>query len=314
MTRSKENLPSRKGIGKIFSIKVIRLLITFLASILLIIICLGSALPKTEVSADTKEKVETVVIEKYVKELGEKDGYEDIHYELNAIYKFQKDNNIYPRPTINLIIENLDDIFIKKYDYYVTYYKVNISNKEYLFKHEEDCKQFIQTINKYDSKKYEISKVTKLIKNETSQNEINEIIETKKKEYEKAKAAEEAARKARERAKNNSTTNSSGSANRSAYQNYAHDLVIGTYGWSEYDFECLVKLWNRESGWNPNAHNKSSGAHGIPQSLPASKMVSEGSDYYTNGETQIRWGLKYIAGRYDSPANAWTHSQQKGWY
>ena len=91
MTRSKESIPSRKGIGKIFSRKVIRLLITFLASILLIIICLGSALPKTEVSADTKEKVETVVIEKYVKELGEKDGYEDIHYELNAIYKFQKD-------------------------------------------------------------------------------------------------------------------------------------------------------------------------------------------------------------------------------
>ena len=99
-----------------------------------------------------------------------------------------------------------------------------------------------------------------------------------------------------------------------AYQNYAHDLVIGTYGWSEYDFQCLVKLWNRESGWNPNAHNKSSGAHGIPQSLPASKMRSEGADYYTNGYTQIRWGLKYIKGRYGSPSKAWAHSQRKGWY
>ena len=99
-----------------------------------------------------------------------------------------------------------------------------------------------------------------------------------------------------------------------AYQNYAHDLVIGTYGWSEYDFECLVKLWNRESGWNPNAHNKSSGAHGIPQSLPASKMRSEGADYYTNGYTQIRWGLKYIKGRYGSPAKAWQHSQKHHWY
>ena len=99
-----------------------------------------------------------------------------------------------------------------------------------------------------------------------------------------------------------------------AYQNYAHDLVINKYGWSEYDFQCLVKLWNRESGWNPNAHNKSSGAHGIPQSLPASKMRSEGADYYTNGYTQIRWGLKYIKGRYGSPAKAWQHSQRKGWY
>lgn len=98
------------------------------------------------------------------------------------------------------------------------------------------------------------------------------------------------------------------------YQAYAKDLCINTYGWSENDFQCLIKLWNRESGWNPNAHNKSSGAHGIPQSLPASKMASEGADYYTNGKTQIRWGLKYIKGRYGSPSKAWTHSQSKGWY
>lgn len=98
------------------------------------------------------------------------------------------------------------------------------------------------------------------------------------------------------------------------YQAYAKDLCINTYGWTENDFNCLVKLWERESNWNPNAHNKSSGAHGIPQSLPASKMASEGSDYYTNGKTQIRWGLKYIKGRYGSPSKAWAHSQQKGWY
>lgn len=98
------------------------------------------------------------------------------------------------------------------------------------------------------------------------------------------------------------------------YQSYAKDLCINTYGWTENDFQCLVKLWNRESGWNPNAHNKSSGAHGIPQSLPASKMASEGADYYTNGKTQIRWGLKYIKNRYGTPAKAWAHSQSKGWY
>lgn len=110
------------------------------------------------------------------------------------------------------------------------------------------------------------------------------------------------------------TTTATASHSKGEYQNYAHDLVINKYGWTEYDFECLVKLWNRESGWNPNAHNKKSGAHGIPQSLPAKKMASEGSDYYTNGFTQIRWGLKYIKGRYGSPSQAWAHSQAKGWY
>ena len=101
--------------------------------------------------------------------------------------------------------------------------------------------------------------------------------------------------------------------NKSELQSYAHNLVI-SYGWSEYDFECLVKLWNRESSWNPNAVNKKSGACGIPQSLPCSKMKSMGADYRTNYKTQIKWGLKYIANRYGNPANAWKHSQKTGWY
>ena len=121
---------------------------------------------------------------------------------------------------------------------------------------------------------------------------------------EKAKKAQQVKKKAQSQ---------SVSYNVAELQNYAHQLVLER-GWSEYDFECLVKLWNRESRWNPNAHNKSSGAHGIPQALPASKMASEGSDYYTNGYTQIRWGLKYIANRYGSPASAWSHFQNKNWY
>ena len=117
-------------------------------------------------------------------------------------------------------------------------------------------------------------------------------------------------RSANERSVSSNTTTQP----KSELQEYAHNLVINEYGWTEEDFTCLVNLWNRESGWNPNAHNSSSGAHGIPQSLPASKMASEGDDYYTNGETQIRWGLKYIAGRYGSPSNAWAHFQNKNWY
>ena len=77
---------------------------------------------------------------------------------------------------------------------------------------------------------------------------------------------------------------------------------------------CLNKLWNKESGWNYKATNPSSGAYGIPQSLPGSKMASEGSDWKTNPATQIKWGLGYIEGRYDTPCGAWAHSQDVGWY
>ena len=138
----------------------------------------------------------------------------------------------------------------------------------------------------------------------------------------KAKEEAEAKKKAEELriAQSKQVTSRGGTSVRAAtgtkaeYQAYAKNLCINTYGWTENDFNCLVKLWERESNWNPNAHNKSSGAHGIPQSLPASKMASEGDDYYTNGKTQIRWGLKYIKNRYGTPSNAWAHSQQKGWY
>ena len=124
------------------------------------------------------------------------------------------------------------------------------------------------------------------------------------------KAQEAAAQAAREaEAQANSVSNDVASL-----QSYAHDLVIGTYGWSEADFTSLVSLWNRESGWKVTAGNRSSGAYGIPQSLPGSKMASEGSDWQTNGQTQIRWGLKYIQSTYGSPSAAWNHFCNVGWY
>lgn len=100
--------------------------------------------------------------------------------------------------------------------------------------------------------------------------------------------------------------------NKNAIKLYAHNLVL-KYGWSEYDYECLVKLWNRESSWNPYAVNKKSGACGIPQAYPCSK-ASKGTNYKTNWKTQVKWGLNYIKKRYGSPANAWEHSQRIGWY
>lgn len=97
------------------------------------------------------------------------------------------------------------------------------------------------------------------------------------------------------------------------YQAYARQRCAA-YGWSENDFYALVTLWNRESGWNPNAHNRYSGAHGIPQALPGSKMGAYGSDWATNYQTQINWGLNYIKGRYGNPSAALAHSNSRGWY
>lgn len=85
-------------------------------------------------------------------------------------------------------------------------------------------------------------------------------------------------------------------------------------GWGDDQFACLLQLWNKESGWRVNAENRSSGAYGIPQSLPGSKMASVGADWRTNPATQITWGLNYIAGRYSTPCGAWSASQAKGWY
>lgn len=90
--------------------------------------------------------------------------------------------------------------------------------------------------------------------------------------------------------------------------------MVTAQGWNNAEFGCLVKLWNKESGWNYRAANRSSGAYGIPQSLPGSKMATAGKDWQTNPETQIKWGLGYIKDRYKAPCNAWAHSVSVGWY
>lgn len=96
-------------------------------------------------------------------------------------------------------------------------------------------------------------------------------------------------------------------------QAFALEQVVSR-GWEQSEFGCLVALWNKESGWNHVAINRNSGAYGIPQALPGEKMASAGADWATNPETQIRWGLGYIEGRYGSPCAAWGHSQAKNWY
>ncbi|MCU1658566.1 MAG: hypothetical protein JWO57_3222 [Pseudonocardiales bacterium] len=85
-------------------------------------------------------------------------------------------------------------------------------------------------------------------------------------------------------------------------------------GWGNDQFSCLVQLWDHESGWRVNAANPS-GAYGIPQALPGSKMAAAGPNWQTDAATQITWGLGYIAGRYGTPCGAWsTWQAQGGWY
>ncbi|MFC6161664.1 hypothetical protein ACFWUU_23365 [Kribbella sp. NPDC058693] len=90
--------------------------------------------------------------------------------------------------------------------------------------------------------------------------------------------------------------------------------LLPDHGWSQSQFSCLEKLWNKESRWKVSADNPSSTAYGIPQALPGSRMAAYGKDWRTNPVTQIKWGLDYIEATYGSPCNAWGHSQAKGWY
>jgi hypothetical protein len=144
-----------------------------------------------------------------------------------------------------------------------------------------------------------------------------------------AKAAAEAAKKAQPSAKPSASSASSAKPSGppsnpigpipTSCGAYSGNRAIGCAllleaGFGLDQMPCLDKLFTKESGWNPNAHNRSSGAHGIPQALPASKMAGYGSDYMTNPVPQIKWGLSYIKGRYSTPCGAWSHSQARGWY
>ena len=93
----------------------------------------------------------------------------------------------------------------------------------------------------------------------------------------------------------------------------AHALLLRR-GWSEGEWGCLDALWTRESNWNYEATNARSGAYGIPQALPATKMSVMGSDWRTNPLTQIRWGLMYIGRTYGDPCGALQHSDRYGYY
>jgi len=90
--------------------------------------------------------------------------------------------------------------------------------------------------------------------------------------------------------------------------------MLPSFGFNaKQEFGCLDNIWTRESGWRVNAAN-ASGAYGIPQALPGSKMATAGADWQTSASTQIKWGLGYIKERYGSPCNAWAFWEGHGWY
>ena len=94
----------------------------------------------------------------------------------------------------------------------------------------------------------------------------------------------------------------------------AKSIMFTEYAWGADQFTCLNRLWTKESHWNYRARNKKSGAHGIPQALPASRMESISSDWRTNPVTQIRWGLRYIEARYMSPCAALAKFKRSNYY
>jgi hypothetical protein len=94
----------------------------------------------------------------------------------------------------------------------------------------------------------------------------------------------------------------------------ARQILNNKFGYGSGQFDCFDNIIMRESKWDINATNPSSGAYGIPQALPGSKMASEGSDWRTNPATQIIWGIKYMKDRYGSPCGAWSFKSSHGWY
>jgi hypothetical protein len=126
-----------------------------------------------------------------------------------------------------------------------------------------------------------------------------------------AKAAAEAAAEA-ESSSSSTSSRPGAPSNPSAAQAIARDMLLAR-GWGDDQFGCLVELWNHESGWNVYASNPS-GAYGIPQALPGSKMATAGPNWESDPATQISWGLGYITGRYGTPCGAWDAFNSQGWY
>jgi hypothetical protein len=145
------------------------------------------------------------------------------------------------------------------------------------------------------------------------------VVQQKKDAADAKKAAEEKAKQEKEEEEESSKSGVSVGPIPDSCNEYTGSRQVGCTlmlkaGFGIDQFPCLDKLWKKESGWNPHAENRSSGAYGIPQALPGSKMASSGDDWEDSAATQVSWGLDYIEGRYSDPCGAWDHSESTGWY
>ncbi|EST39026.1 hypothetical protein N566_04295 [Streptomycetaceae bacterium MP113-05] len=132
----------------------------------------------------------------------------------------------------------------------------------------------------------------------------------------KKEAAEEAAEKAKEREEAQAASRSAERTNFAVQSSYSvadvQAMARQIVGAGQY--QCFSNIVDHESGWNYTATNPSSGAYGLVQALPASKMSSAGADWRTNPGTQIKWGLNYMNDRYGSPCGAWDFWQANNYY
>ncbi|WP_443052715.1 transglycosylase SLT domain-containing protein [Streptomyces sp. JV176] len=135
-------------------------------------------------------------------------------------------------------------------------------------------------------------------------------------EAEKKAAEEKKKKEAEERASRSETrsTSTSGSFPQQSSYSVSEVQAIARSIVPADQFQCFSNIVNHESTWNYKAQNPSSGAYGLVQALPGSKMSSAGADWQTNPATQIKWGLGYMNDRYDSPCGAWSFWQANNWY
>jgi flagellar biosynthesis GTPase FlhF len=152
----------------------------------------------------------------------------------------------------------------------------------------------------------------KKVAEESARKEAAKTAQEKKEAAEKAlqaaKDRAEAKAKAAEAAKGSIDIPIQSSYSIAQIQAMARSLV------SSGQFQCFSNIVDHESSWNYRAVNASSGAYGLFQALPGSKMSSVGSDWQTNPATQIKWGLNYMNSRYGSPCEAWSFWQANHWY
>jgi len=157
----------------------------------------------------------------------------------------------------------------------------------------------------YDNNNKVVQEDTTTTKEEVS---LRSLYAAKRKTKKKSKKKKVKKVKKKKSKKKTTTKIKTTTASKQTYIDYAK-----SYGnLNDTQTNCLIWLWDRESGWNPNAKNKSSGACGIPQALPCSKIKKQqGSNDW---QAQIRWGLNYIMYRYKNPCQAWNHFKNKHWY